>query len=48
MMITYKIINNTDIVKEYIDDYLYNRLKRDDTKGIMDFIEGGIHLRLLQ
>jgi hypothetical protein len=44
MSLTYEVINNPDIVEEYIDDYLYNRLKHDGTKGIQDFIAGGHHL----
>lgn len=44
MALTYRVINNLDIVTEYIDDYLYNRLKDDSTKSVDEFIVGGIHL----
>lgn len=42
-MINYSVINNTDIVTEYIDDYLYKRLKFDDRPDSY-FLDGGVHL----
>ena len=38
------IIDDVNIIKEYIDDYLYKKLARDGSDKLSDFISGGFHL----
>lgn len=39
-------IDDDSVVIDYIDDYLYDRLKHDETKSSSDWIDGAIHLAI--
>lgn len=45
-VLTSEIITDESIVLEYIDDYLYDRLKDDNTKDVGDFVNGGEHMAI--
>lgn len=44
--LSFEKINDKNIIINYIDDYLYDRLKDDNTNSINDFIEGGEHIAI--
>lgn len=44
--LTSELITDESIIIDYIDDYLYDRLKNDNTINVNDFIAGGEHIAI--
>ncbi len=44
--LTAEIITDKAVVIDYIDEYLYDRLKSDNTKGVGDFVDGAAHIAI--
>lgn len=44
--LSFERITDDNVVIDYIDDYLYDRLSHDETKSINDWISGGHHISI--
>lgn len=44
--LTSELISDESIVINYIDEYLYGRLRDDKTKSVGDFVNGGGHIAI--